>query len=69
MGKAELSLFDYKGTKHNNIILDPTVHKNIDNFMVFAMIIPLPARQRYKAIASYNDNGRPALYCFWTRTE
>ncbi len=65
--KPELGLFDYKGTKHNNIILDPTVHKNIDNFMVFYDDNPAcPPDKRYKAIASYNDNGRPALYCFWS---
>jgi len=68
--KPELGICEYEGSKTNNIILTPDMHKvgsgldsvGIDNFMVFRDDNPAcePA-QRYKAVASWGflDNGKP----------
>ena len=59
--KPELGLFDFNGSKDNNIIIDESLHPNIDNFFVFKDTNPAcPPERLFKAVSLYNfptENG------------
>lgn len=58
--KPSLKLFQWDGNYDNNIILDKTIHPDIDNFMVFRDDNPLcPADEKYKGIAAFDEPLKP----------
>ncbi len=66
--KPNLGLFEYEGSKDNNIILTKEFHgSHIDNFMVFIDQNPIcPANEKYKAVAFYKnaDTRHPELHSY-----
>lgn len=58
--KPNLNLFGWNGNFENNIVLDKTVHPDIDNFYVFYDENPdCPADERYKGIGAYDEPKGP----------
>jgi len=67
--KPSLGLFDWHGSTDNNIVMDKTIHDDLDNFMVFRDDNPdCPADEKYKGIAAYDDapNRIFRLYSFFS---
>ena len=53
--KPKLGLFEFNGSKENNIILDSSLNPNIDNFFVFKDANPAcPPERLYKAVSLYD---------------
>ena len=58
--KPELDIFSWRGNTKNNIILDKTVHPDIDNFYVFYDENPdCPADEKYKGICANDEPKGP----------
>ena len=58
--RPSLGIFDWNGCTDNNIVLDKTIHPDIDNFYVFRDDNPMcPIDERYKGIAAYDEPKGP----------
>ena len=58
--KPKLHLFSWNGSTENNIIMDKTLHPDIDNLYVFRDDNPdCPPEERYKGISAYDEPKKP----------
>ncbi len=64
--RPNLGLLEFDGSKENNIVLNTTLNKSIDNFMVFRDDNPAcPPEARYKGVGHVTDDaGTPMLRYF-----
>ena len=58
--RPSLGIFSWNGNMENNIVLDKTIHPDIDNFYVFRDDNPdCPADEKYKGIGAFDDPKGP----------
>lgn len=65
--KPFLGICEFEGSRDNNIILDTTMHPNIDNFMVFKDGNPAcTPERRYKAVCSNHEKEGFGLWHYYS---
>lgn len=62
--KPDLGIYEYRGSKHNNIVFMLGEKAYFDNFAIFIDKNPnCPKDEKYKAVSSYRAEKKPETYC------
>ena len=62
--KPDLGIYEYKGSKRNNIVYMLGEKAYFDNFAIFIDTNPnCPKDAKYKAVSSYRVQKEPGIYC------